>query len=261
MIKSLDSAASGMLIQQTTVDNIANNLANANTTAYKKSRMEFQDLLYVSKGNFTGKADPDQQVLSDMQIGSGAKSVANVKSFGQGTLEESNRELDVAIDGQGFFQILVNEETFFTRDGSFKIDAQRQLVTSAGHALEPAINVPENTENIIIGNDGTVSAKVAGQDQLQVLGEIELATFTNEPGLQSLGGNIYRETPASGEPEIARPGEEGNGVLRQNFLERSNVDTVSEMVKLIVAQRTYEINSKVIRTSDEMLSMTNNLIR
>ena len=264
MLHSLQTSATGMKAQQLIVDNISHNLANANTTSYKKSRLEFQDLLYLELGKADGKADPEKQVTSGLQIGSGVRSVANLKNFSQGRLEETLRELDIAIKGDGFFQVTQgndSSEIFYTRDGSFKIDSEGKLVTSSGNLVYPPITFPENTEKIYFGKDGLITVKITGQEELQTLGEIKLARFSNTMGLSNEGENLYKKTAASGDPTVNKPGEEGAGILVQNFLERSNVEVVNEMVNLIMAQRAYEINSKVIRTGDEMLSMANNLIR
>lgn len=262
MLRALNTAATGMKVQELTVDNISNNLANANTTGFKKSRLEFEDLLYLNLGNSTGQATPENQVSGELLIGSGARSVANLKTFSQGSLEDTQRELDVAIEGEGFFQLSYRDnELRYTRDGSFKIDAQRRLVSAHGYLLQPAITLPENAMKTYIGRDGTVSVALQGQDQLQVIGEISLTRFPNPAGLLSEGDNLYRQSSASGEPIANKPGVGGNGNLNQNSLERSNVDVVSEMVRLITAQRAYEINSKVIRSGDEMMTMVNNLVR
>ncbi len=262
MLQALNTAATGMKVQELTVDNISHNLSNANTTGFKKSRLEFEDMLYINMGNSEGQADTEARVFSDLQMGSGARTVSNLKTFAQGPLEETQRELDVAIEGEGFFQLKYQEnEIRYTRDGSFKIDSQRKLVSSHGYPIEPSIVIPENTSKIYIGRDGIVSVAIQGQNQLQTVGEIQLSRFANPSGLSSEGSNLYKQTTASGDPILNKPGTNGNGSLCQNLLERSNVDVVSEMVRLITAQRAYEINSKVIRSGDEMLSMVNNLVR
>jgi flagellar basal-body rod protein FlgG len=262
MLRALNTAASGMKVQELTVDNISHNLANANTTAFKKSRLEFEDLLYLNIGNSEGQASAENQVSPGLQIGSGARTIANLKSLSQGTLEETQRELDVAIDGEGFLPLSYRDnETAYTRDGSFKLDSQRRLVSSHGYPLQPAITIPENASKIYIGRDGVVSVAIEGQNQLQTVAEIVMARFPNPSGLSSEGSNLLKQTAASGEAILNKPGVGGNGTLSQSMLERSNVDVVSEMVRLITAQRAYEINSKVIRSGDEMLSMVNNLVR
>ncbi|RMG16469.1 MAG: flagellar basal-body rod protein FlgG [Planctomycetota bacterium] len=252
-----------MKVQQLQVDVIANNLANANTSGFKRSQIDFQDLLYVTIGGAgldtaSGKPSP-----TGLQIGSGAKAVSTTKVFSQGVVEETRRDLDVAIQGRGFFQIrLPDGSTGYTRDGSFRMDAAGNLVNVDGYPLEPAIAIPGDATSVRIGKDGTVSAIVAGspQDPVQ-LGRITLARFPNPAGLTSEGGNIYKASPSSGAASVGNPGEEGLGELGQGFIERSNVDTVSELVNLIVAQRTYEVNSRAIRTSDDMLSLVNQLTR
>ena len=261
MFRALHTSASGMRVQQLTVDNIAHNLANANTTAYKKSRVEFHDLLYLNMGLPQGEADGEKQLSAGMQIGSGAKAIGNLKNFYQGTTEVTNRELDVAINGDGFFQLTSGDTICYSRDGSFKVDANRQLVSSHGFPIYPPINIPEKATRVYVGKDGAVSVSLQGEQELQTIGQIILARFANRAGLSSEGENVYHKTAASGEPLLNKPSEEGMGHLVQNSLERSNVDVVEEMVKLINAQRAYEINSKVIRSGDEMLSMVNNLVR
>lgn len=263
MFDALHIAATGMKVQQRNVDNISHNLANANTTGFKKSQLEFQDLLYLHKGNMEGQASPETQISAGFQVGTGARAVANLKTFSQGHIRETNRELDIAIQGDGFFQLRVGEDQQlrYTRDGSFKIDAQKRLVTSQGYLVEPAITLPENTLKVYIGRDGEVSVTIAGQDEMQVVGQLTLARFPNPSGLSSEGSNMFKATDASGEAIVNNPEAEGNGSLLQNTLESSNVNVVDEMVRLITAQRAYEVNSKIIRTGDEMLSMANNLVR
>ena len=262
-MKALHTAATGMKVQQLTVDVIANNLANANTSGFKRSQIDFQDLLYVEMqrpglSTANGVASP-----TGLQVGSGARAVSTTKVFSQGTLEETRRDLDVAIDGAGFFQVdMPDGSTGYTRDGSFRLDASGNMVTTDGYAVSPGISFPEDVTSLRIGKDGTVSVTTASAPETTtVLGQIELARFPNPAGLSSEGGNLFRATDSSGEATVSSPGEGGMGQLAQQFLERSNVDVVSELVNLITAQRAYEVNSRAIRTSDDMMSLVNNLTR
>jgi len=262
MIKAMRTAASGMAAQQLNVDNIANNLANVNTTGFKKSKVEFQDLLYKNMkqagvSNAAGAAVP-----TALEVGYGTRPVATVRQFGVGELSETGNPLDMSIEGNGFFQINMPDGTLaYTRDGSFKLSADGQLVTSDGFTVSPEISVPEDAEMISVGFDGTVYAKVVGQVDPQELGQLELAKFINPAGLEAIGHNLFVQSGASGEPITGSPSEEGLGNINQGYLELSNVDVVSEMVNMIVAQRAYEINSKAIQTSDDMSSLANNLKR
>ncbi len=262
MMKAMFTSATGMKVQQTTVDVIANNLANVNTTGYKKNQVEFQDLLYLTlskPGSTTAQGQPSP---TGVQIGSGARLAAISKLFTAGNLEETKNALNVAIEGNGFFQVtLPDGSTAFTRDGSFAIDANGQLVTNEGYLIEPAITVPDNAQAIRIGVDGTVSVSTADSPQAQQVGQLTLARFINPAGLENFGSNLLLETDASGTPTLANPGLDGLGQLRQGYLERSNVEVVNELVSLISAQRAYEVNSRVIRTSDNMLSTVNQIIR
>ncbi|MFP4547637.1 MAG: flagellar basal-body rod protein FlgG [Bacteroidota bacterium] len=262
MIRSLRSASLGMSAQQLKVDTISNNLANVNTTGYKKSDVQFQDLMYqnIQSGNIdqrNGKEKP-----CTIQVGHGNKPVASFRSFTKGNLEETGNPLDVAINGRGFLQVMKPDGTIgFTRDGSLRLDSTGNLVTASGLSVYPEISIPDNAESINISEDGIISIKYPDEIQPEEIGQIELATFVNPAGLESVGGNLFDKTAASGEPIFSMPGEEGVGTVVQSYLEKSNVDVVKEMVGLIVAQRAYEINSKAIKTSDELLSMTNNLKR
>tara|TARA_R110002072_G_scaffold119266_2_gene251939 strand:- start:606 stop:1394 length:789 start_codon:yes stop_codon:yes gene_type:complete len=262
-VKALYTAGTGMKAQQLTVDVIANNLANANTAGFKRSQIDFQDLLYDTVERPGLQTSAGTNSPTGLQIGAGSHAASTTKVFSQGAVEETRRDLDVAIQGDGFFQItLPDGGTGYTRDGSFRLDAQGNLVNVDGLALEPGLTIPPDTISIAIGKDGTVSS-VSSSDPTSstVLGQLNLARFANPAGLSSEGGNIYRETPSSGAPVVGAPGEEGNGALMQRFLERSNVEVVSELVRLIVAQRAYEVNSKAIKTGDEMLSTVNNMTR
>ena len=262
MIRALFSAASGMYAQQLGVDTIANNLANVNTTGYKKSKAEFQDLIYQTLRAAGTSSAEGLLVPTELQIGHGVRPVAIQKSFSQGAPRATENPLDLAIMGDGFFQVtLVDGTISYTRDGSFKINNEGTLVTSDGFLLEPEISLPIDTTSVNISQDGIVSVMVVGSTEAQDVGQIELAKFINPAGLKNIGQNLYLPTEASGEPILGSAGSEGLGQLNQGYLEASNVSVVEEMVNMIVAQRAYELNSKSIRTSEEMLQMANNLKR
>ncbi len=262
MIRSLFTAATGMKANQLYVDNISNNLSNVNTTAYKKSQLEFEDLLYQSivepgSGNAEGAKHP-----AGLQVGVGVKAIANQKIFAQGNLTQTGNATDVAISGTGFFQVIMpNGDMAYTRDGSFKISADGTMVTSQGYLVEPEIVVPVGSKDLTIDEHGRVYVTVEDEELAEEIGQLELARFINPSGLKSEGQNLYTETAASGAPEIGVPGEDGIGVLQGGYLETSNVQLVEEMVNMIVAQRAYEISSKAIQTSEEMLQMANQLKR
>lgn len=262
MNRIMHTAASGMAAQQLNIDTISNNLANVNTTGFKKSRVEFQDLLYQSIKPAGALTMGDAESPTELQVGCGVRSMGTAKMFTQGEILETGNQLDVAINGDGFFQVVLPDGTQqYTRDGAFKISSDGQLVTSDGYALEPEISIPTDTTSIAISLDGVVSAYIADEELPQEVGQIELARFINPGGLKNMGHNLYSRTEASGEPVFGTPTEEGFGQLEQMYLETSNVDLVSEMVNMIVAQRAYEINSKSIRTADDMMSMVNQLKR
>jgi len=262
MMRSLWSAASGMTAQQFSIDTIANNLANVNTTGFKKSRVDFQDLLYQSVRYAGTPVSAGAQIPTGIQLGHGVRPVATQKMFSQGTFMQTNNALDVVIEGDGFFQVLLPDGTIaYTRDGAFKKDGDGRIVTSDGYPLEPEILIPEDAVSINIGSDGTVSVLQAGSDQPESVGNIELVRFINPAGLRSMGGNLFTATVASGEPSVGTPGLYGFGSLAQGYLEMSNVQVVEEMVNMIVAQRAYETNSKAIQASDDMLQTANNLRR
>ncbi|MBN2280386.1 MAG: flagellar basal-body rod protein FlgG [Candidatus Marinimicrobia bacterium] len=262
MIRSLTTAALGMSAQQLKVDTISNNLANVNTTGYKKSDVQFQDLMYqnIQSGNVDQSNNKEKP--GTIQIGHGNKPIASFKTFTVGAIEETGNPLDIAINGKGFLQVLKPDGTIaFSRDGSLRMDNSGNLVNASGLSLYPEITIPDNAESVNISEDGIISVKYPDEIQPEEIGQIELATFINPAGLESIGGNLFDKTSASGEPVFSTPGDEGVGTIVQAYLEKSNVDIVKEMVGLIVAQRAYEINSKAIRTSDELLSMANNLKR
>ncbi len=263
MIRAMGTAASGMKAQQMNIDTIANNLANVNTTGYKKSHPEFQDLLYekVMPGgqiDAEGRAAPNR-----VEVGHGVKLVATNKNFSQGTVVSTSNPLDIMIEGDGFFQLRMPDGTIkYTRDGSFKLDADRSVVTSGGYRLEPEVTVPEDAVELSISRDGIISVMVSGDDaNVQEIGQMELARFPNAAGLSARGSNLFSESPASGTPLLSNPGLDGMGQTTSGFLEMSNVETVDELVNMISAQRAYELNSKTITMADEMLQTVNRLKR
>jgi flagellar basal-body rod protein FlgG len=261
MQRSLFVGATGMTAQQLNLDMIANNLANVNTTAFKRSRTDFQDLLYQTIRAPGAVSAEGFEIPSGIQFGNGVGVASITKLFEQGSFLESGNPLDVAIEGEGFFQItLPDGDIGYTRDGSFKLNSTGTIVTADGFALEPELSIPEDTVTITIGSDGTVSVTLA-DSTIDELGQIELARFINPSGLLSQGRNLFRQSDASGDPILSIPGEEGAGSLRQSFLESSNVSVVDEIVQLIITQRAFEVNSSVIQTSDEMLQTANNMTR
>lgn len=263
MMRSLWTSASGMSAQQFNVDIISNNLANVNTTGYKKVRTEFEDLLYETLLLAGTPASVGSQIPTGIQVGHGVKTSATKGLFTQGDFLQTGDPLNIMIEGEGFFQIeLPDGSIAYTRDGSFEIDATGQMVTSQGHRLVDAeIVIPQDTLDIVINAQGEVSVRLAGQTALQQVGQINLANFINPGGLLRVGENLYKETAASGPPTVGIPGENDNGLVRQGFLELSNVKVVEEMVSLITAQRAYEANSKAIQSADNMLSTAVNLRR
>jgi len=262
MIRALRTAALGMSGQKLKLDSISNNLANVNTTGYKKNSVAFQDLMYesIQSGDIDRRNNVEKP--GEIQIGMGTKPVSSYKSFTQGDVKQTGNALDVAIQGDGFLQVERGDgSTAYTRAGNLRMDASGNLVTSSGLQVYPNINIPSNSESISISKDGVVSVKYKGETQPEEIGQIELASFMNPGGLKSIGGNLYESTEASGDPSFGIPGEEGYGQIYQGYLEKSNVKTVKEMTEMIVAQRSYEINSKAVKTADEILAMTNNLKR
>jgi flagellar basal-body rod protein FlgG len=251
-----------MQAQELNIDVIANNLANVNTSGFKKSRAEFQDLLYESMRAAGAASSADTIIPTGIQLGHGTRPAAVQKMFIQGDFQNSGNELDWAIEGDGFFQIeLPNGETAYSRSGEFKLDADGRIVNVDGFPLVPQLSIPTDTVSITVGMDGTVSVIQADDLIPSEIGTIELARFVNAPGLRSLGRNLFAPTEASGGEMVGTPGEDGLGTIAQGFLEMSNVSVVDEMVNMITAQRAYETNSKVIQTSDDMLQMANNLKR
>ncbi|CAB1059693.1 Flagellar basal-body rod protein FlgG [Olavius sp. associated proteobacterium Delta 1] len=262
MIRSLWTSATGMQAQALNLDVIANNLANVSTAGFKKSRAEFQDLLYETIRPAGTASSQDTQVPTGIQLGHGTRPSTVLKIFSQGDMEHTKNELDLAIEGDGFFQIaLPNGETAFTRDGGFKLDSEGRIVNADGFVLEPEISIPIDAVSISVGMDGTVSVLQAGETVPTEVGTVELARFVNSAGLISMGKNLYIPSEASGDEMTGTAGEDGLGSIAQGFLEMSNVTVVEEMVSMITAQRAYEANSKSIQTADEMLALANNVKR
>ncbi|CAM3729473.1 MULTISPECIES: flagellar basal-body rod protein FlgG [Xenorhabdus] len=254
MIRSLWIAKTGLDAQQTNMDVISNNLANVNTNGFKRQRAVFEDLLYQTERQPGAMSSEQTNLPSGLQIGTGARPVATERLHSQGNLAQTNSSQDVAIKGQGFFQIQLPDGTSgYTRDGSFQKDQNGQLVTAGGFQVVPAIIIPDNATKLNIGRDGIVSVNVQGQNAPQQIGQLTLTTFINEGGLESIGENLYLETNSSGVPVENAPGINGAGVLYQGYVETSNVNVAEELVNMIQVQRAYEINSKAVSTSDQML--------
>ncbi|PAU79040.1 flagellar basal-body rod protein FlgG [Halomonas salipaludis] len=255
MIKSLWTAKTGLESQQVQMDVISNNLANVGTNGFKRSRAVFEDLLYQNLRQPGAQNDIQNALPSGMQVGSGVRPVATERLHNQGGLEQTENSRDLAINGKGFFQVLMPDgATAYTRDGSFQLDQNGQMVTANGYPVEPAIILPENALSVSVGEDGIVSVTQPGSTQSLEVGQLSLATFVNPTGLESIGGNLYLETTASGPMNETIPGMNGAGRLMQGYVETSNVNVVEEMVSMIQTQRAYEINSKAVQTSDEMLA-------
>ena len=260
MMRSLWTAASGMMAMQMNIDVTSNNLANVSTTGFKKSRAEFEDLMYQTL-KIAGAANAaGDQMPTGLQVGMGVRPVTVHKEFTTGAFQNTGNPLDLAIEGDGFFQVDVNGEFAYTRAGAFKLDSEGRMVTANGYALQPEFNVPLETQNIVVTEQGRIVAMDKFGEELAGA-DIPLFTFVNPPGLNSIGRNLYFPTEASGDPIEGIPGEENVGTIAQGFLEGSNVDMVEEMVRLITGQRAYEINSKAIQTSDQMLQTATNLKR
>ena len=262
--RALRTAASGMYAQQLNIEVIANNIANVNTNGYKKNKPEFQDLMYqqVTANPLTTSEPGVMDVASkNIQVGIGVKPSSNIKMFQQGDLQATNNQFDLAIQGDGFFQLRRSDGSIvYTRDGSFKLNGDGQLVSDGGYILEPDISLNEDTVGFTVAKDGTINSKENGGDSFTI-GSIELARFINPAGLKSIGDNLYAETEASGQPILGSPGETGFGEIQQGYVESSNVDIVEEMIAMITAQRAYEINSKTVKTVEEMMRLANNLKR
>jgi flagellar basal-body rod protein FlgG len=261
MIKALQSGGSGMTAQQMSIDNIANNLANASTTGFKARRTQFQDLLYQSYLQPGNSAGSQTIVPSGLQLGLGTRPSANSIIFTQGSPTETDNPLDLAIQGKGFFQILLpNGQTAYTRAGSFQLDKNGNIVDANGNLLQPQIAIPAQSQSITIASDGTVSYTQPGQTTSQTGGQIQLANFTNPGGLNSIGSNLFEPTDASGDPIVGNPGgSDGVGTLQQGYVESSNVSIVEEFINMITSQRAYESASKVVKAADEMYQDVNNI--
>jgi flagellar basal-body rod protein FlgG len=255
MYPALWIAKTGLDAEQTRMATIANNLANVNTTGFKRDRAMFEDLIYQNVRQVGAQSTENTQLPSGLAIGTGVNTVATQKLHTQGNIVQTNNALDVAIQGNGFFQILHPDGTVvYTRDGSLSLNQDGQIVTSNGYALEPAINVPPNTLSVTVGSDGTVSALVSGNTSPTQIGTIDLVQFINPTGLEAIGQNLFRQSASSGDPQTGTPGRDGLGSLIQGSLESSNVNVVEELVNMIETQRAYEMNSKAISTTDEMLA-------
>lgn len=254
MIRSLWISKTGLDAQQTNMDVISNNLANVSTNGFKEQRAVFEDLLYQTVRQ-PGAQTSDQTTLpSGLQLGTGVRPVATERLFSQGNLQQTSESKDLAINGQGFFQVLLPDgTTAYTRDGSFQVDQNGQLVTSSGYPIQPAITIPATAQTITVSSTGAVAITVQGQANPQQVGQLTLSNFINDAGLQSLGENLYQETQSSGAPTESSPGQNGAGLLYQGYVETSNVNVAEQLVDMIQVQRAYEINSKAITTSDDML--------
>jgi len=254
MLRSLHIARTGLDTQQTQLDVVSNNLANVSTTGFKKSRAIFEDLLYQTIRQPGAQSSQQTQLPSGFQLGVGSRTVATERIFQQGSLQQTSNSLDVAINGRGFFQIQMPDgSTAYTRDGSFQVDSQGTLVTASGYAVLPNIQIPADALSVTIGRDGVISITQPGVATATTLNTIQLASFINPAGLQSQGENLYIETAASGTPQVNDPGINGMGLLNQSFIETSNVNVAEELVNMVIAQRAFELNSKAITTSDQML--------
>lgn len=260
MIRSLWIAKTGLDAQQTQLDAISNNLANVSTNGYKRSHAAFEDLLYQNLRQVGAQSSQQNTLPTGLQLGTGVRTVATSRNYTQGNLSQTSNSFDMAVDGQGFFQVQMPDGTVgYTRDGAFRIDAQGQLVTKSGQPLQPAITIPANAQSVTIATDGIVSVKQAGSPNPTQVGQIQLANFINPAGLDPRGQNLFSESAASGNPNAGTPGVNGIGSVQQGYLETSNVNVVEELVSMIQAQRSYEINSKAIQTSDQMLARLSQL--
>lgn len=262
MNRALRTAASGMAAQQLNVDTIAHNLANVNTTGFKKTRAEFQDLIYQTIKASSSSTGNSTRETNEVQVGTGAVPMATQKNFVQGDLQSTSNPLDITIVGEGFFQVRRPDGSFaYSRDGALKLSSDGTITTSQGYVLEPGISISSDARNLSISREGVIEVAEGNTDSPAKIGQIELAKFVNVAGLKAIGSNLYVETPASGSPLVGTAGSEGFGEIQQGYLESSNVDVVEEMVSMIVAQRAYEINSKTVRTVEDMLQIANNLKR
>jgi flagellar basal-body rod protein FlgG len=259
MYPALWIAKTGLDAEQTRMATISNNLANVNTTGFKRDRAVFEDLIYQNVRQVGASSTETTELPSGLTVGTGVRTVATQKLHTQGNIQQTNNSFDVAVQGSGFFQILHPDGTVvYSRDGSFSLDQNGQIVTANGYTLEPSITVPPNTMSVTIGSDGTVSALVAGDTTPSQIGSINLVQFINPTGLEAIGQNLYRQSAASGDPQEGTPGLDGLGTLIQGALESSNVNVVEELVNMIETQRAYEMNSKAISTTDQMLAYVTN---
>jgi flagellar basal-body rod protein FlgG len=262
MIRALYTAASGMNAQQANIDNIAHNLANVNTNGFKRSRVEFQDLVYDQTRIPGAPTSAVGESPIGLETGLGVRPVATARDFARGNLRATSGPLDMAIEGDGFFQVqLPSGEIGFTRSGSLHVSGEGVVVTSDGYPLEPTVTIPPNATATTVSKDGIVSVLVSGESAPQQIGAVETATFNNPAGLRAIGGNVYTATTASGEPTVGTPGTDSRGTIVQGFLEDSNVSVVEEMVNMILGQRAYEANSRVVKAADEMLAQVNTIVR
>jgi len=265
MLRALYTSATGMKAQELLIDNTANNLANVNTAGFKRSHVDFADLLYSTIKQPGANVSASQQVPVGLQVGSGVRPVGTTKVFTPGTVEQTNNPLDISVEGDGFFSVLLpNQQVRYTRNGAFRMDSNGQLVNTDGFLLNPPITIQNGVDlsSLTIGADGTITGTLSGApDSIVNVGQLQLARFSNPAGLSSEGGNLYAATPASGTAILSNPGVNGIGTLRQGALEGSNVEVVTELISLIAAQRAYEINSRAIRAGDEMLSTSADIVR
>ena len=254
MMRSLWISKTGMEAQQTQLDTISNNLANVSTNGYKRAHAVFEDLMYQNLRQAGANSSEQTTLPTGLQAGLGTRAVATARNFSQGGLQQSSNPLDIAVRGSGFFEVQMPDGTNgYTRDGSFQVSAQGQLVTNNGYTVQPGITIPANAQSVTIASDGTVSVTLPGQALPQSIGQLQIASFVNPAGLEPKGGNVFAETAASGTPNAGTPGQTGLGSLQQGFVETSNVNVVEELVQMIQTQRAYELNSKAIQTSDQML--------
>lgn len=259
-LAALYTAATGMDAQLTKISNISNNLANLSTTGFKSSREHFEDLMYDQVQTPGLKSDSNTTIPVGIQVGTGTHLTAIYKNHTQGDFNQTNRDLDVAIEGRGLFSVtLANGQTAYTRDGNLQIDSNGQVVTGKGLVVSPGVSVPVDASSVVVGKDGTISVSTSTDTGAQVVGQVQLALFPNAAGLKAVGQNLYQETAASGTPTLATPGEGGSGTLLQGFLENSNVNVAEELINMIVAQRSYEANSRVLSTTNEMMRASNNI--
>jgi flagellar basal-body rod protein FlgG len=259
MLRAFSTAATGMMAQQTLIDVVANNLANVNTTGYKRSSIEFQDLLYEKQKAAGTEIAPGISTPTGLEVGSGVRVAATEKSFSLGEFTSTSRNMDIAIRGNGFLQVLMpNGDIRYTRDGSLQVNANGQMVTATGYMIQPALTIPAEAASVDIGDDGGINVTTTAGVR-SIIGTLQLARFANPAGLSSQGDNTLAKTDASGEAVVGTPGQEGFGTIQSGFLEKSNVQMVNELVDLITAQRAYEINSRAIKAGDQMLQDTNNI--